>query len=178
MTKSWLYWRLDLRLLATARDRSCPLHSPTCRLCVYPPCTGRLRSRPVADASGAPVLRGQGPIGRPGTARPMQASRRTAGYLAATYGPNRRPRQHPRTPQVARDAERGPEPAEPLCSLSPNGIRPELLTLRSQSLPRLAAAKQHCHSRQRVGVSLPLSWLCSSRAYQGAARVSAASWTR
>jgi Phage integrase, N-terminal SAM-like domain len=28
-------------------------------------------SRPVADASGAPVLRGQGPIGRPGTARPI-----------------------------------------------------------------------------------------------------------
>jgi hypothetical protein len=33
-----------------------------------------VRSRPVADASGAPVLRDQGPIGRPGTARPMQAS--------------------------------------------------------------------------------------------------------
>ena len=32
------------------------------------------RSRPVADACGAPVLRDQGPIGRPGTARPMQAS--------------------------------------------------------------------------------------------------------
>jgi hypothetical protein len=32
-----------------------------------------LRSRPVADASGAPVLRDQGPIGRPGTARPMIA---------------------------------------------------------------------------------------------------------
>jgi hypothetical protein len=32
------------------------------------------RSRLVADASGAPVLRDQGPIGRPGTARPMQAS--------------------------------------------------------------------------------------------------------
>jgi hypothetical protein len=29
------------------------------------------RSRLVADASGAPVLRGQGPIGRPGTARPI-----------------------------------------------------------------------------------------------------------
>jgi hypothetical protein len=28
------------------------------------------RSRPVADSSGAPVLRDQGPIGRPGTARP------------------------------------------------------------------------------------------------------------
>jgi len=31
------------------------------------------RFRPVADASGAPVLRGQGPIGRPGTARPINA---------------------------------------------------------------------------------------------------------
>ena len=28
----------------------------------------------VADASGAPVLRDQGPIGRPGTARPMKAA--------------------------------------------------------------------------------------------------------
>jgi hypothetical protein len=32
-----------------------------------------LRSRLVADAFGAPVLRNQGPIGRPGTARPMAA---------------------------------------------------------------------------------------------------------
>jgi hypothetical protein len=32
----------------------------------------RLRSRPVADASGVPVLRDQGPIGRPGTARPYK----------------------------------------------------------------------------------------------------------
>jgi hypothetical protein len=31
------------------------------------------RSHLVADASGAPVLRVQGPIGRPGTARPMLA---------------------------------------------------------------------------------------------------------
>jgi hypothetical protein len=51
---------------------------------VYPPCTGGLRSRPVVDASGAPVLRDQGPIGRPGMVRPMQASSGTAGYLAAT----------------------------------------------------------------------------------------------
>jgi hypothetical protein len=35
---------------------------------------GLVRSRPVADACGAPVLRDQGPIGRPGTARLMQAS--------------------------------------------------------------------------------------------------------
>ena len=34
----------------------------------------RVRSRPVADASGAPVLRDQGPIGRPSTARPIPAS--------------------------------------------------------------------------------------------------------
>jgi hypothetical protein len=50
------------------------------------------RSRMVADACGAPVLRDQGPIGRPGTARPMQASSGTAGYLAATYGPQPWPR--------------------------------------------------------------------------------------
>ena len=31
----------------------------------------RFRFRPVADAFGAPVLRDQGPIGRPGTARPI-----------------------------------------------------------------------------------------------------------
>jgi hypothetical protein len=31
------------------------------------------RSRMVADAFGGPVLRDQGPIGRPGSARPMQA---------------------------------------------------------------------------------------------------------
>jgi hypothetical protein len=30
-------------------------------------------SRPVADAFGAPVLRDQGPIGRPGTARSMRS---------------------------------------------------------------------------------------------------------
>ena len=34
---------------------------------------GGFRSGPVADASGAPVLRDQGPIGRPGTARPIKA---------------------------------------------------------------------------------------------------------
>jgi hypothetical protein len=32
-----------------------------------------LWSRLVADACGAPVLRDQGPIGRPGTARPIKA---------------------------------------------------------------------------------------------------------
>jgi len=46
-----------------------------------------LRSRLVADASGAPVLRDQRPIGWPGTARPIQASSRTAGYLSVTCDP-------------------------------------------------------------------------------------------
>jgi hypothetical protein len=53
----------------------------------------RFRFRPVADACGAPVLRGQGPIGRPGTARPIKAwasqSTKTtakAGDAARTYG--------------------------------------------------------------------------------------------
>jgi hypothetical protein len=37
-------------------------------------------------------------IGRPGTARPMQASSGTASYLAATYGPNRGPLHHIQMP--------------------------------------------------------------------------------
>ena len=37
-----------------------PLALPTCRFDVYLPCTGGLRSRLVADAFGAPVLRDQG----------------------------------------------------------------------------------------------------------------------
>jgi len=39
-------------------------------------CTQRVPagSRPVADVSGAPVLRDRGPIGRPGTARPIKES--------------------------------------------------------------------------------------------------------
>jgi hypothetical protein len=40
----------------------------------------RFRSGPVADVCGASVLRDQGPIGRPGTARPIQASSGVAGY--------------------------------------------------------------------------------------------------
>jgi hypothetical protein len=60
---------------------------PSCRPVLYPlmpGCRGLSRehlvsiglwSRLVADASGAPVLRDQGPIGRPGTARPMQVRR-------------------------------------------------------------------------------------------------------
>jgi hypothetical protein len=67
----------------TVGDRSCPSSPGAPRIQRGP----RVRSRPVADASGAPVLRDQGPIGRPGTARPMQASSGTAGYLTATYGP-------------------------------------------------------------------------------------------
>ena len=44
-----------------------------------------VRSRPVADASGAPVLRDQGPIGRPGTARPILAlEHRELGKLLRT----------------------------------------------------------------------------------------------
>src|SRR5918999_2162046 len=45
------------------------------------PARTEARSGLVADASGAPVLRDQGPIGRPGTARPMQAS--TVDHLLA-----------------------------------------------------------------------------------------------
>ena len=41
----------------------------------------RVRSRLVADASGAPVSETRGRIGRPGTARPMQASSGTARLL-------------------------------------------------------------------------------------------------
>ena len=71
----------------TVRDRGCPLFA----VHLWPQC-GQLRlrlsrSRPVADASGAPVLRDQGPIGRPGTARPIKASSRTAGYLSVTCDP-------------------------------------------------------------------------------------------
>jgi hypothetical protein len=65
--------RSDLRFLRSRSDRSDPLHSTICRLRMYPPCTGGLRSRLVAEASGAPVLPNQGPIGRPGTVRPIQA---------------------------------------------------------------------------------------------------------
>jgi hypothetical protein len=60
----------------------------------------RFRSRLVADAPGAPVLRDQGPIGRLDTARPMQASMGTAGYLAESYGPNRGPSHGARTTYV------------------------------------------------------------------------------
>ena len=44
----------------------------------------RFRFRPVVDACGAPVLRDQGPIGQPGTARPMrrQVEQLAAGYLS------------------------------------------------------------------------------------------------
>jgi hypothetical protein len=48
-------------------------------------CTAGLRSRLVADASGAPVLRDQGPISRPGTARSILAPE------------NRELGKHPRT---------------------------------------------------------------------------------
>jgi hypothetical protein len=55
---------------------------------MWPQCgPGLVRSRLVADAFGAPVLRDQRPIGWPGTARPIQASSRTAGYLSVTCDP-------------------------------------------------------------------------------------------
>jgi len=95
-----LRWRADLRFLSTRGDRSCLLRSPTCRLRVCPPCTGGLRSRPVADASGAPVLRDQGPIGRPGTAGSIQASRGNSRLRVGHLWPRRGPRQHPKIPQV------------------------------------------------------------------------------
>jgi hypothetical protein len=71
-------------LLAPTRPSSCAdaQHHPIL-YSLIPECRGAsreqsrehrgFRSRPVADASGAPVLRDQGPIGRPGTARPIQA---------------------------------------------------------------------------------------------------------
>jgi hypothetical protein len=43
---------------------------------------------PDWDAPGAPVLRDQGPIDRPGTARPIKASSRTVGYLSVTCDPD------------------------------------------------------------------------------------------
>jgi hypothetical protein len=52
--------------MVTVRARWTPL--PAGSACTHR--TAGLRSRLVADACGAPVLRGQGPIGRPGTARP------------------------------------------------------------------------------------------------------------
>jgi hypothetical protein len=63
----------DLRFFCTfgtARARRCPSFSSLLRTQRGP---RGLRSRPVAGACGAPVLRDQGPIGRPGTARPIQA---------------------------------------------------------------------------------------------------------
>jgi hypothetical protein len=44
--------------------------------------SGRCAGRSPSKASGAPVLRDQGPIGRPDTARPIQPSSRTAGYVS------------------------------------------------------------------------------------------------
>ena len=43
----------DLRFLSACGGRLCPLHSSTCRLRVYPPCTGGLRPRPVASCGEA-----------------------------------------------------------------------------------------------------------------------------
>jgi hypothetical protein len=66
-------WRSDLRYLPTPDDRCCPLLSAVCRSAADPARTegsGSVWSRtPPALQS----LRDQGPIGRPGTARPIQA---------------------------------------------------------------------------------------------------------
>jgi hypothetical protein len=64
--------------LVTVRARCNPLPAG----CACPTVYRWLRPRSVADASGAPVLRDQGPIGRPGTARPIQA----VTLLYAIYG--------------------------------------------------------------------------------------------
>jgi hypothetical protein len=60
-----------LRRPVSALACCCPRFTPRMRTQHGP----RGRSRLVADASGAPVLRDQGPISRPGTARPMQIRR-------------------------------------------------------------------------------------------------------
>jgi hypothetical protein len=58
------------------------------------PSTDRLgfRSRPIADASGAPVLRDQGPIVRPGSARPIQAVKGAGRLCDGHLWPQRWPR--------------------------------------------------------------------------------------
>jgi hypothetical protein len=51
---------------------------------MYIPDIGRFHATDVpgvADAFGASVLRDQGPIGRPGTARPIKASMEKPAYL-------------------------------------------------------------------------------------------------
>jgi hypothetical protein len=68
-----------LRVRRMCGDRSCLLLSTVRPSAADPARTSttaprRRLSRLVADAFGAPVLRDQGPIGRPGTARSMQAS--------------------------------------------------------------------------------------------------------
>jgi hypothetical protein len=63
----WRRWlRLDRRVRPVLGDHRLVGKSPEDSRQLY-------RSRRVADASGAPVLRDQGPIGRPGTARPILA---------------------------------------------------------------------------------------------------------
>jgi hypothetical protein len=81
----------------SARARCCPRFTGRLRTQHGP--TG-FRPRLVADAlrrSGPPRQR---PIGRPGTARPMQAMSRPAGYVTVTCCPDRGPLQCATTPQV------------------------------------------------------------------------------
>jgi hypothetical protein len=49
VTWSRLCWLPYLRFLAARADRSCPLDSPTCRLRVYPVCTGPGCAPAVSD---------------------------------------------------------------------------------------------------------------------------------
>jgi hypothetical protein len=80
----------ELRFQRAHSVRSCPLLSMVHRSGADPARTElEFRSRPVADAFGAPVLRDQGPIGRPGTARPIYALRPSLGErprLSAAQG--------------------------------------------------------------------------------------------
>jgi hypothetical protein len=55
-------------------DRYLPVLSVAVGSHVAPMWPRLIRSRLIADAFGAPVLRDQGPIGRPGTPRPIIAA--------------------------------------------------------------------------------------------------------
>jgi hypothetical protein len=82
---------VDPRVQYACCDRSCPPGTRDFRCHADPARTMGSRCRLVADACGAPVLRDQGPIDRPGTARPIKASSRTAGYLSVTCDPGTAP---------------------------------------------------------------------------------------
>jgi hypothetical protein len=76
----------DLRICLTFGDRCCPLLSAVHPSAADPARTEEgFRSR-VAEDRSAEGVRDPGPIGRPGTARPMQASTGTASCLSITCG--------------------------------------------------------------------------------------------